>query len=86
MKFAERTNPVVAQKFFRIEHAPEQTFHPVSAGKRDQTQFFHARLLPARNQTRQVGPIFEIPLESRFESRQGFDQLPLNRFDREQRH
>ena len=64
MKFAEGTNPVVAQKFFRVEHAPEQTLHPMSTRKRDQTQLFHARLLPTRNQTREVGPIFEIPLES----------------------
>src|SRR5207244_5277675 len=86
MKFAERTDSVVAQKFFRIEHAPQQTFHPMSAGERNETQFFHARLLPTRDQRRQVGSILEIPLQSRFESRQRFDQLPLNRFNREQRH
>src|SRR5438876_602972 len=57
MKFAEGTNSVVAQKFFRIEHAPQQTFHPMSAGERNETQLFHARFLPARNQRRQIWSI-----------------------------
>src|SRR5207253_1498181 len=49
MKFTERTNSVIAQKFFGVEHASEQTFHAMPASERDQAQFFHARLLPARN-------------------------------------
>src|SRR5437588_10284248 len=52
--FAERTHAVVAQKFIRIEHAPQQTFHSMPASERDQAPLFHSWLLPARNQTREV--------------------------------
>ena len=41
--FAHRTNAVVAQKFVRIEHPPQQTFHAMAAGERDQAAFAQRR-------------------------------------------
>src|SRR5438270_13679808 len=56
-KFAERTDAVITQIFVWIEHAAEQTFHPMPTRERDETQLFHAGFLPARNQSREVGSI-----------------------------
>src|SRR5580765_24453 len=83
---AHRTNSVVAQKFLWIEHASEQTFHTMAAGKGDKPGLVHARLLPARDQTGEVRPIRQMPFKPRLESRQLVDQLPLNRLYREKWH
>ena len=86
MKLAERAHTVVAEKLGRVEHAPQETFHAVPAGERDQPALAHAGFVPARNQAGEIRPVFEIPLEAAFEIRHGIDHFRLNRVDREQRH
>ena len=83
MKFADGTHTVVAQKFVGIEHAPQQTFHAMTAGEGDKPALAHARLVPAGDETAKIGTISEVPFETRFETGQRFDQLPLDRFHRQ---
>src|SRR4030095_13898825 len=47
VKFTDGTHTVVAEEFFRIEHAAQQTFHAMTARQRDESTFGHTRLLPA---------------------------------------
>src|ERR1051325_4419887 len=58
---ADRTHPVVAQEFVRIEHAAQQTFHAMPARDRNEAAFFHTGLLPTRNQTGEIGSVFQVP-------------------------
>src|SRR5438876_1076536 len=47
VKFADRTYAVVAEEFFRIEHASQQTFHPMTACQGNEPAFTHPRFLPS---------------------------------------
>ena len=51
-----------------IEHASEQTLHTMAAGKGEKPGLVHARLVPARDQTGEIGPIRQIPFKPRLES------------------
>ena len=68
VKFADGTHAIIAQEFFGIEHASQQTFHAVTTREGNEASFAHPRFLPARNQTGEIGAMHQIPLESCLEA------------------
>src|SRR5205085_4314950 len=64
VRFAERTHAVIAQEFIGMQHAPKQTFHSMTAREGNQTAIACARFVPARDETGEVRPVLEIPLEA----------------------
>ena len=70
MEFAHRADAVGTEKFFRIEHAPEQALHPMTARQRDEPPLARAGIVPARNQRGQIRAVFQIPFEASFERRE----------------
>src|SRR4051794_24041423 len=85
VKFAEGTHAMWAEKFLRIEHAPEQAFHAVAARERDEAALAGARFMPAGDQRREIRTILEVPFKTCFETGRAFQQFRLDRFDRKKR-
>ena len=86
VRFAERAHAVIAQEFCGIQHATQETFHAMPARERNQAAIAGARLVPARDEVGEIGPILQVPFEALLESRHRVKQLRLDRFHREERH
>ena len=52
----------------------------MAAGQRNEAPLLHPWLLPARNKTGQIRTMSQIPFKAVFETWQGVNQLPLDRF------
>src|SRR5438105_6787079 len=69
VEFADRAYSMIAQEFSGIQHPTQEAFHAMSARERNQAAIAGARLVPARNEVGEVGPILQIPFEALLESR-----------------
>ena len=58
----------------------------MAAQQRQQTPLARARLVPARDERCQVGPMLQEPFQPSLEVGQSIEQLRLERFDGEQRN
>ena len=55
----QRAHAVVGQEFVSVEQPAQQAFQPVSAQQREQPPLAAARVVPARDQVGQLGPVLE---------------------------
>jgi hypothetical protein len=75
---------VVAQELCRVQHAREQTPHPMAAHQREQPTVSPAGLVPPGDQAGQRRPVLEDPFQALPEGGHGFPQVGLDRLHREE--
>ena len=69
---------VLAQELLRVEHALQQALHAVTTYQCQQSPLAHAGLVPARDESSQVGPMIQEPVHAPLEVRQTLQQLGLD--------
>ena len=85
MTLRQRPDAEIGEELRLVQHPLQQLLHPMAAQQRQQPPFAAARLVPARHQARQVGPMAQEPSQPPLESGQLFEQLGLQHLDREER-